>query len=163
MQSGGGRWRLETVTSLQLKPPKGYPDPPVPRPRFPMRRCIQCAEFHPEENFYQTRTKVAGGTKYLSSLCRPCDIKRTTEIRRKLRRAIVAYGGGKCVKCGYSKCVEALEFHHRDPSTKDMAIARIPSLNAKAMAELDKCDLLCANCHREIHAEIDRKSSDNLP
>ena len=62
--------------------------------------------------------------------------------------------GGKCKACGYSKCFEALDFHHLDPSTK---IAGVPELIGcwsltKAREEANKCILLCANCHREFHA-----------
>jgi hypothetical protein len=61
--------------------------------------------------------------------------------------------GGKCCRCGYSKCYEALEFHHTDPNTKmfDWKKARSVSYD-KMVAEVKKCNLVCANCHREIHA-----------
>ena len=51
----------------------------------------------------------------------------------------------------YDKCMSALEFHHLDPKEKDFSI----STNIKSLdlikKELDKCILLCANCHREEH------------
>ncbi len=68
----------------------------------------------------------------------------------KKKRA-VDYKGGKCQNCGYSKCLKALEFHHRDPKKKRFTIARLTNPEwSKIRKELDKCDLLCANCHREI-------------
>jgi len=76
----------------------------------------------------------------------------------------VAHLGGKCICCGYDKCVDALEFHHRDPSQKDFA----PSAKGHTVswdrlrAEIAKCDLLCANCHREVHNGI-RALPDILP
>lgn len=54
--------------------------------------------------------------------------------------------------CGYSKCIEALEFHHLDPTEKEFEISDRRSWEALT-AELDKCILLCANCHREYHSE----------
>lgn len=71
--------------------------------------------------------------------------------RRALREQAVTYKGGKCEICGYNKCLSALEFHHPDPLNKEFNISdRITSFEA-IRAELDKCHLLCANCHREVH------------
>lgn len=39
--------------------------------------------------------------------------------RKRTKIALVEYKGGKCCICGYNKCIEALEFHHLDPSQKD--------------------------------------------
>jgi formate-dependent nitrite reductase cytochrome c552 subunit len=48
-----------------------------------------------------------------------------------------------------------LEFHHRDPTQKDFSLGHAKMTNfEKVKSELDKCDLLCANCHREEHARL---------
>lgn len=67
----------------------------------------------------------------------------------------VAYKGGACERCAYSKCVEAFDFHHRDPAQKDFAVSAegVTRSWEKLRIEIDKCALLCANCHRELHAE----------
>lgn len=55
--------------------------------------------------------------------------------------------------CGYSKCKEALDFHHVNPNEKDFNISGSHSRSwEKIELELKKCVLLCANCHREIHS-----------
>lgn len=76
--------------------------------------------------------------------------------RVKLKLLAVEYKGNKCETCGYSKCVDALDFHHLDPNEKDFGIAAKGYTRSwkKVKEELDKCIMLCANCHREIHAEI---------
>lgn len=54
--------------------------------------------------------------------------------------------------CGYDRCPAALTFHHPDPSAKDADIARfLDAPLAKYLAEVDKCRLLCFNCHMEAH------------
>lgn len=81
----------------------------------------------------------------------------STFIRRaELKLRCVQYLGGKCEACGYCRCREALEFHHRNPSAKDFALssARLHWSLERVQSELDKCLLVCANCHREIHAGI---------
>ena len=71
---------------------------------------------------------------------------------RKLQA--IEYKGGKCIKCGYNKCHGALDFHHRDPKTKKYVWRKLRLHTwSTIIEELDKCDLLCANCHREIHTK----------
>ena len=78
--------------------------------------------------------------------------------RRKIKIMAVEYKGGKCVhnNCGYNKCISALEFHHLDPNEKDFSLAYKGNCVSweKVKNELDKCILVCANCHREIHEEM---------
>ena len=66
---------------------------------------------------------------------------------KRTKEKLIEYKGGKCQVCGYNKCASALEFHHLDPSQKDFTI----SGGTKSFENL-KCILVCANCHREIHA-----------
>lgn len=77
------------------------------------------------------------------------------EFRRQMKIKAVDYLGGKCIKCGYFKCMAAMEFHHRDPSQKDFRISNGRSIKwERVVKELDKCDLLCSNCHKEMHYEL---------
>ena len=77
---------------------------------------------------------------------------------QKLKIMAVEYLGGKCIKCGYDKCIWAMDFHHRNPKEKKYSIGTYFSRSwEKLKKELDKCDLVCANCHREIHYEIYNK------
>lgn len=68
---------------------------------------------------------------------------------------MILYKGKKCEICGYDKCEGALEFHHLNPLEKDFQIGDIDlsnNLNIDDLKkEVDKCQLLCANCHREQH------------
>jgi hypothetical protein len=74
--------------------------------------------------------------------------------------ACVAYKGGKCRRCGYDKCIRALHFHHRDPAVKSFEIGgNISCTWTVLQPELDKCDLLCANCHAEEESFIADSSS----
>ena len=75
--------------------------------------------------------------------------------RKKIKLMAIEYKGGKCVKCGYNKCVDALEFHHLSLD-KDFNIGTKGYTRSwdKVKIELDKCILLCANCHREEHNKI---------
>ena len=63
--------------------------------------------------------------------------------------------GGACNNCGYNKCVGAMEFHHKDPDGKDFGLSAQGLTRSweKQRIELDKCVMLCANCHREEHAK----------
>lgn len=77
--------------------------------------------------------------------------------RRRLKQLAVEYKGGKCSKCGYDKCVRALEFHHLDPELKSFGLSAHGMTRAWAVVktELDKTILVCANCHRELEEKFD--------
>jgi len=76
------------------------------------------------------------------------------KIRKKRMLELIAMFGGKCQRCDYSRCSAALDFHHRDPATK-LFMVNVTHMTKgwnRILAEAAKCDLLCANCHREEHA-----------
>lgn len=106
--------------------------------------CRECGQ-QESENFYKT-------AKYY---CKSCWNKRTAQAGKNNVQKLKSHYGGKCCKCGYNKCVDALEFHHLDPSTKEFHLgeARGYSLD-KLMKEMDKCILVCRNCHAELHYDM---------
>lgn len=77
-------------------------------------------------------------------------------LRKKIKLWALEYKGGKCARCGYDKNPTALDFHHMNPEEKDfnLSSSNISSNWEFIKPELDKCILLCANCHREVHDEI---------
>jgi hypothetical protein len=85
--------------------------------------------------------------------CNSCN----TKIRRyRAKNAAIEYLGGKCRHCGYSENQAALEFHHRDPNEKEFTIGHVANKSWEFIKkELDKCDLLCSNCHRIEHSTKD--------
>jgi len=82
--------------------------------------------------------------------------KAVARRRKKLKEMAVEYKGGKCIFCGYNKCIDALEFHHLDSKKKDFGLSARGLTRSwkRIQKELDKCILVCANCHRELHAGI---------
>lgn len=79
------------------------------------------------------------------------ETERKKSGRQRLKLLALEYKGGKCESCGYNKCSAALHFHHRDRSTKSFELhATQRTLLESVKDELDKCDLLCANCHAEV-------------
>jgi 5-methylcytosine-specific restriction endonuclease McrA len=86
--------------------------------------------------------------------CAKCSIEAVTKRRRKLKKMSIDYCGGCCWLCGYDKYVGALHFHHANPETKSFGVSfsNSPVGWKKLKPELDKCVLVCSNCHAEIHA-----------
>ena len=79
---------------------------------------------------------------------------------------LIKLAGGKCQSCGYDKNMAALEFHHKDSNHKDGSLDSRSLANRSIkyiMEEFQKCDLLCANCHREVHhPELELNRIDGL-
>lgn len=82
--------------------------------------------------------------------CNSC----TTKIRRiRMKMRAVKYLGGKCVKCGQKVHFAAFQFHHKDSNNKEFNVGRVMNKSWDSIVpELDKCELLCANCHAEMHS-----------
>lgn len=104
-----------------------------------IRICINCNK----EYFFKKRSNSTTTT------CASCRVnKRRFESKQKA----IDYKGGKCVRCGYSRCNSSMDFHHLDPSQKDFTIGGNHCLSWERLkVELDKCILLCKNCHGEEH------------
>ena len=88
--------------------------------------------------------------------CKKCSVEAVQRRREKLKLLAVEYKGGKCEVCGYKKGVNALEFHHIEKKKKEFGVGEngyTRSIEA-IKKELDKCILVCSNCHREIHAGL---------
>jgi hypothetical protein len=90
--------------------------------------------------------------------CKLCRQEQVADRRRRVKRILVEEAGGSCVVCGYDRCVAALQFHHRDPAEKRFALSSEGVTRAleAARAEARKCVLLCANCHAEVEAGVQR-------
>jgi hypothetical protein len=113
--------------------------------------CPRCQENLKISLFYQRRGKI-GGSVY----CKRCTNSQATERQKSFKLKCAEYKGGKCSNCGYSKSLSALEFHHIISEEKDFSISKKRSLtfDNSIKKELDKCLLLCANCHREEHDRL---------
>lgn len=130
------------------------------------------------QEYYKTHTKLDTAKKYgisESTVTYHVNKKRVilTNLERKKNNYLslkhqrdkskvkaVEYKGGCCVNCGYKKSIWALEFHHIDKSKKDFSIGRFGYLAwDKIKCEIEKCILVCSNCHREIH-ELEFKEPD---
>lgn len=77
--------------------------------------------------------------------------KSVIEWRKRTKLKLVDYKGGKCQICDYNKSISALHFHHLDPNEKDFSISGKSLSFDKLKLEVDKCILVCSNCHSEIH------------
>ena len=93
--------------------------------------------------------KRGSGTK---NTCGSCYV---SQSRRKKKQLFIDYKGGCCQICGYDKYNGALQFHHLNPKEKEIMPTKMLTWALEnAKIELDKCILLCANCHSEVHAGL---------
>ena len=104
-----------------------------------INKCIQC-----------NKDYVGGHGKY-KNICNSCKV---SNYRIALKKELIALLGGKCIICGYDKCIGALEFHHVDPKAKELTISGSTKNKKFLFNEIKKCILVCCRCHREIHSGI---------
>lgn len=88
--------------------------------------------------------------KATCTTCAPGTSTRSVAIHRETKQKAVEYLGGQCYDCGLRTCIyDVYDFHHVDPNTKVDSIRNLRNRKwATIQAELDKCVLLCATCHR---------------
>lgn len=122
-----------------------------------MKQCKHCSETN-EENFYVGTQRGNNGQtwKYLDSICKICRKKYSLERRRQIKKEAVEYLGGQCTDCHLrEKCYDVYDFHHVNPLVKEFSISKNAKSFTSLKNELDKCILLCSNCHRKRHAKIE--------
>ena len=127
-----------------------------------MRECGKCKIEKDNGEFYKNRNNLKTG---LSSYCKDCQ-KANKKIHYannkenyitnglKNKKWFMDYKRGlECNRCGFSHPA-ALDFHHKDPSTKEIRFDRVSKNNQeKIMKEIEKCEVLCSNCHRIHHSK----------
>lgn len=81
-------------------------------------------------------------------------------LRHRRRKQLVELKGSKCERCLGVFPPEVYDFHHRNPSLKTFSL-NLSSLSSYKWdvieAEVNKCHLLCANCHRQVHTSQDKR------
>jgi hypothetical protein len=117
-----------------------------------MQQKHNCKRHGLVAHLWYQRSPTRGFWRCLS--CRN-DAVSKSRITKKIK--LVQELGGKCLLCGYDKCIRALHFHHIDPKQKCFGLSepayRTASLK-RARIEAQKCILVCANCHAEIEAGV---------
>lgn len=125
-----------------------------------IERELRICELHGEQLF----AKHLNGNSKSGFRCMKCSAEATKRVVESKRNRVYEEFGGCCSFCGYNKCREALEFHHLDPSKKEINPSKVFSRSyERIIQELNKCILLCANCHRELHVKdntFGKKNSD---
>ena len=81
-------------------------------------------------------------------------VENVVSWRQRTKQRLVEYKGGSCRVCKYDRCMDNLTFHHLDSSKKDFQISGTSKAFDTLKAEVDKCILLCKNCHGEVHAGL---------
>ena len=112
------------------------------------------------EKITQKTCKKHGNTDFVLEgrgyyRCKQCRLDGVSKRRKNIKIKAVEYKGGKCEVCGYDKYIGALEFHHLDPKKKDFNLSYKGCTRKweTVKKEIDKCALVCSNCHKEIHAK----------
>lgn len=117
------------------------------------KKCATCKEFLPK-SLYHKGPRI-NNKEYMQGSCKICHNSRTKQKAQKAKSKAILYKGNKCNACKMAYPQACYDFHHLDPTQKDFKLSDSKVKNmcwAKIALELDKCVLLCANCHRLEHA-----------
>lgn len=119
------------------------------RPRTAETKFLYC-NAHGETEY------VLIGKKLPRWKCARCTVEYASAYRIRQKKKSIEYKGGACEMCGYSKYYGSLDFHHKDPLLKnfDLGGVGVQKRWDVLKKELDKCQLLCRNCHCEVHSDI---------
>lgn len=116
--------------------------------------CNRCGVEKSKEEFHSNGSTPLGTKKY-KPYCKECTNKdsglnKVLKIKESLRILGRLY---KCELCGYDKNYSALHFHHIDSDNKSFEISdkSWTSSIKSLIPEIEKCAVLCANCHAEMH------------
>ena len=113
--------------------------------------CLDCSPYKSYRRKGTGKYKTQAKERFLKNYY----ITRTSR-----KEELVKLKGGKCSKCNYNKSLSALSFHHRDPKEKLFGLSKEALWKYswdKIISEVNKCDLLCLNCHAELHEEENKK------
>ncbi len=112
-----------------------------------IHECRVCKTSQPQSNFFKSG-------RHIDRICKVCKHESMQKRRQDFKQWCLKYKGGRCIVCGYNKSPRALHFHHLDPNQKDFKISNTRGnviKRERIVVELDKCVLLCSNCHAEVH------------
>lgn len=112
-----------------------------------MKICTSC-KIEKEYSLFQRNKGTKDG---FASQCKTCDAAgKLLRVRAKKQKLVDMFGGG-CSVCGYSKSLQALQFHHVDKNKEAAIYTLMRGSFESILSEARKCILLCANCHAEEH------------
>lgn len=128
--------------------------------RFTTKVCPTCKLELPISSFGKSKNEP-DGLSFYCLLCRRNRSRkqyyggqrdRKTKRYNATKELYIGKFGGKCTRCGYFEFPGSLDFHHIDPKEKDFTPTQLFFKSIKAIdKEIDKCALLCSNCHRGYH------------
>ncbi len=144
------RWRAKNLEKARAKCRKWQEENPekaqaaTNRWRGNNREKVRCTD-----RIWYARNKdrisIKRRQKYTENKQQHC--KEVNQKRREQKQKLVDILGGKCVDCGYDEFLDALEFDHLKDKTAQMA-RLIGKSWERALEEAQKCEVVCANCHR---------------
>jgi hypothetical protein len=100
--------------------------------------CRECQKNYRREHYLKNKKKyIDKAAQYTKNI-----IEWFHNIKKEL----------KCEMCGESR-FWVLDFHHKDPKEKDLEVSLLTRKGSKKriVKEIEKCSVLCANCHRDLH------------
>lgn len=117
--------------------------------------CYSCKSFKKNKEYSPTSFKN-------HRPCRECSNKYDIERTRIFKKKAIEYLGGKCKRCNFVGHFASYDFHHLDPKTKEMNWNKMRKKSwNNLLPELNKCILLCSNCHQIIHCKVNDDGSLN--
>ena len=111
--------------------------------------CSKCGIEKPVTEYHKNGFDRQGNQKY-RGYCKDCASRIESE-RYQMKKTYIDEQKLSCAKCGDTRTY-VLDYHHKDSTEKEFTIGKMKKGSLELIQkEIDKCIVLCANCHREFH------------
>jgi predicted transcriptional regulator len=121
--------------------------------------CLKCETVKDLDDFYKFSKEGKKGRVGTNSYCKSCSNKYHSKRVKNIKKKMIDYKGSECERCKLNvkdSHYSVFDFHHINPDDKDPNFRKIKYQKWEViMNEIDKCQLLCSNCHRIVHSELD--------
>lgn len=116
------------------------------------KHCKKCNTNKPLSDFHARKRREGQVMSYCIQCANVQSAQNLAQRTAQIKKFLVDHTGNACNKCKKQFDIQQYDFHHTEPAHKDFQLSRsLRYTVAQVVKEIQKCILLCANCHAHTH------------